>query len=273
MWKHFLKISCCILFITNSFYGSAQGAISGFYNNKGDANIVVGAGFEDSKNYYIGRVKSDLSRNLYSVSLFGIYGINDRLNVQASLPYLSSDEQNDFQDAQFFLKYKALQKDWETDKLELSFATGFSFNLTNYNIGGLNDLGQQAKILETRALLHYQKKSGWFVNLQSGFSFKFENIPNSFPLTLKFGKASTKSYVDFWYDFQYAFGGIDYRGTPNPQDFRLLGVNYHKIGGTYHFSLSKKSGIYIAPSYVISGRNVFSGFAYYVGWTYQIRHR
>ncbi|QHI36483.1 hypothetical protein IMCC3317_18460 [Kordia antarctica] len=270
MWKYFLKISSLLLIFCNSYNGIAQGPISGFYSEKGDAIVVVGLGFEDSKNYFIGREKSDLSRSLYSVSLFGIYGINNRLNIQASIPYLSSNKENGFQDAQFFLKYKLLQKEWKKDKLELSLATGFSFNLTDYNIGGLNDLGQQAKILDFRALLHYQKQSGWFINLQSGFSYKFAPVPNSLPVTIRLGKASSKSYFDFWYDFQYAFGGIDYRGTPRPQDFRRLGANYHKIGGTYHFSLSKKSGIYVAPSYVISGRNVFKGFAYHLGFTYQL---
>ncbi len=272
MWRRFLKISCFVFILSNSYCVIAQGAISGFYNKKNETTLVVGAGFEDSKNYFAGREKRDLSRNLYSITVFGIYGINDRFNIQASLPYLSSNKQSGLQDAQFFLKYKAVQKAWKTDKLELSFATGFSFNVSNYNLGGLNDLGQQAKILETRALLHYQKQSGWFVNLQSGFSFKFEEVPNSLPITFKFGKASKKYYFDFWYDFQHAFGGIDYLGTPAPQNFKRFGASYHKVGGTYYFPISKKSGIYIAPSYTISGRNVFQGFAYHVGWTYQIKH-
>ncbi|AXG67848.1 hypothetical protein KORDIASMS9_00030 [Kordia sp. SMS9] len=270
MRKKIVQFFVFVLLLSFSPNGNAQGAISGFYNKKGTATLVLGAGFEDSKNYFIGRVKSDLSRNLYSVSIFGIYGISNRLNVQASLPYLSSGEQNGLQDAQIFLKYKAFQQQRETSKLELSFATGFSTNVSDYRVGGLNDLGQQAKILETRALLHYQKKSGWFANVQSGFSFKFEEVPNSFPFTLKIGKASAKSYFDFWYDFQYAFGGIDYRGTPFPQNFRELGVTFHKVGGTYHFPLSKKSGIYISPSYVVDGRNVFQGFAYHAGFTYQL---
>lgn len=270
MSKYLIKTICFILIFSSSYIGKAQGAISGFYNKKGKATLVVGAGFEDSKNYFIGREKSDLSRNLYSISIFGIYGINDRLNVQASLPYLSSNKQNGLQDAQIYLKYNTLKKAWKTATLELSLATGFSFNVSNYNLGGLNDLGQQAKILDTRALLHYQQQSGWFVNLQSGFSFKFEEVPNSLPVTFKFGKASTKSYFDFWYDFQHAFGGIDYLETPAPQNFKRFGVSYHKIGGTYHFPISGKSGIYIAPAYTISGRNVFQGFAYHAGWTYQL---
>ncbi|PTX61009.1 hypothetical protein C8N46_105165 [Kordia periserrulae] len=270
MRKKTAQFLVCALLLCVSISGMAQGAISGFYNVKGTATLVLGAGFEDSKNYFIGRVRSDLSRNLYSVSLFGIYGISNRLNVQASLPYLSSGEQNGLQDAQIFLKYRAFQAQRETSKLEVSFATGFSTNVSDYRIGGLNDLGQQAKILETRAMLHYQKNSGWFATVQSGFSFKFEEVPNSFPFTLKLGKASAKGYFDVWYDFQYAFGGIDYRGTPRPQNFRELGVNFHKIGGTYHFPLSKTSGIYISPSYVIDGRNVFQGFAYHAGFTYQL---
>jgi hypothetical protein len=269
MKKHIIQL-CIVLLIGNVFHVKAQGVISGFYNAKGTTTLVLGAGFEDSKNYFIGREKSDLSRNLYSVSLFGIYGISDRLNVQASLPYLSSGEQSGLQDAQVFIKYRATQTKYENSKLELSFATGFSTNVSNYRSGGLNDLGQRAKILDTRALLHYQENSGWFANIQSGFSFKFEEVPNSLPFTFKAGKASAKSYFDVWYDFQYAFGGIDYRGTPAPQNFRELGVSFHKIGGTYFFPISKKSGIYVAPSYVISGRNVFQGFAYHAGVTYNL---
>ena len=256
--------------ITFSFKATAQGAISGFYNKKGTTTLVAGVGFEDPKHYYIGREKSDLGRNLYSISLFGIYGISDRFNIQAALPYLSSDDQSGLQDLQLFLKYQIYQKQKENHKLELSLATGFSTNVSNYEVGGLNDLGQRAKIIETRALLHYQRTSGWFANIQTGFSYKLEEVPNSFPFTFKFGKASSKSYFDFWYDFQYAFGGIDYRGTPAPQNFRELGVSFHKVGGTYHFPLSERSGIYISPSYVITGRNVFQGFAYYAGFTYQL---
>ncbi|WP_298514267.1 hypothetical protein [uncultured Kordia sp.] len=270
MRKRILKICIFISILSCSYHGMAQGAISGFYNKKGDATLVLGAGFEDSKNYFIGREKSDLSRNLYSISIFGIYGINDRFNVQASLPYLSSNQQNGLQDAQVFVKYKATETQYKTGTLALSFAAGFSTNVSNYRLGGLNDLGQQAKILDTRVLLHYQQQSGWFANIQSGFSFKFEEVPNSFPFTFKIGKASAKSYFDFWYDFQHAFGGIDYRGTPRPQNFKEFGVSYHKIGGTYHFPISNKAGIYIAPSYTISGRNVFQGFAYHLGLTYQL---
>lgn len=270
MKKKSIQFCICSLLWFFSLNGMAQGAISGFYNAKGSTTLVLGVGFEDSKNYFIGREKSDLSRNLYSISIFGIYGISDRFNLQAALPYLSSGEQSGLQDAQVFIKYKTAAWQRETSKLELSFGAGFSTNVSNYRLGGLNDLGQRAKILDTRALLHYQQNSGWFANVQSGFSFKFEEVPNSFPFTFKFGKASAKSYFDFWYDFQYAFGGIDYRGTPFPQNFREFGVTFHKVGGTYHFPLSKKSGIYISPSYTISGRNVFQGFAYHAGFTYQL---
>lgn len=154
MKKHII-LFCIVLLVGNFTTVKAQGIISGFYNAKGATTLVLGAGFEDSKNYFIGREKSDLSRSLYSVSIFGIYGISDRWNVQASLPYLSSGEQNGLQDVQALLKYKALQSQRETSKLELSFATGFSTNVSNYRIGGLNDLGQRAKIIETRALVHY----------------------------------------------------------------------------------------------------------------------
>ena len=73
MKKNITQLCVCIMLLGFSLNGRAQGAISGFYNQKGTATLVLGAGFEDSKNYFIGREKSDLSRNLYSISIFGIY--------------------------------------------------------------------------------------------------------------------------------------------------------------------------------------------------------
>jgi hypothetical protein len=61
----------------------------------------------------------------------------------------------------------------------VSIAAGFSTPLSDYDVGGLNDLGQQATVIETRLMLHYVLVSEWFFTLQSGVSFKLEEVPNS----------------------------------------------------------------------------------------------
>ncbi len=262
------KLYLSIIFFLTLTAAFSQGKIDGFYKTQHTGSVVLGVGFEDPKKYLAGNDKLDLSRSLYYVNLYSDYGITDNLNVAASLPFLSSNKESNFQDVSFMLKYKAFQTNFENGSLELSFAAGFSTPVTNYQLGGLNDIGQQATIFETRAMAHYKFNSGWFATLQSGYSIKLQETPNSIPATLKIGKATTNLYFDLYYDYQHSFGGIDYLGTSKPQNFKEFGVDFHKIGGSVYKPISEKFGAYVALSYIVGGRNTFVGAAYGTGIVY-----
>ncbi|SRX54698.1 transporter [Aequorivita sp. CIP111184] len=265
--KILVSLTFSLFIFSNSF---SQGKIDGFYKGRGKGSVVLGVGFEDPKSYFVGTERIDLGRNLYYINLYATYGITDNLDINTSLPYLRSDNESDFQDISVMLKYRFFQSASENGNLEFSLGTGLSTPISNYNIGGLNDIGQQATIIETRAVAHYKWNSGWFATLQSGFSFKFEETPNSLPITFKTGKALSVWYYDVFYDYQYSFGGIDYRGTPRPQNFSALGVDYHKVGGTLYRSFSKNFGSALNLSYIFGGRNTFQGFAYGLSIVYNL---
>jgi|TARA_R100000479_G_scaffold85403_1_gene41576 hypothetical protein len=254
----------CILILTST-QAFSQGKIDGFYRGNGNTTVTLGAGFEDNKDYLAGNDETDIARKLYYVNLFAAYGITKDLDVTVSLPYIEIDDNKNVQDVSFFFKYRTLKKEYSNGKLELSLAGGFSTPVSDYNVGGLNDIGQQATIIETRAMAHYQTNAGWFATLQSGFSFKFEEVPNSLPITVKAGQALDKWYYDVYYDYQHSFGGIDYLETPPPQNFRRFGVDYHKIGGTGYRSFTNNFGAYVSVSYVLGGRNIFQGPGYGIG--------
>ncbi|PVW13390.1 hypothetical protein [Marixanthomonas spongiae] len=257
-------LSCILLCVSQQVF--SQGKIDGFYRGSGHATVTLGTGFEDNNNYLAGTDETDISRKLYYVNLFAAYGITENLDIQAALPYIEVDDNNNVQDISVFLKYRGYKKNFAASKLELSIATGFSTNVSNYNVGGLNDIGQQAIIIDIRAIAHYQTNAGWFASLQSGFSFKLEEVPNSLPITFKAGRALTNWYYDVYYDYQQSFGGIDYLETPPPQNFKRFGVNYHKIGGTGYRSFTDNFGAYASISYVFGGRNVFQGPGYGIGF-------
>ncbi|MFT4848533.1 MAG: hypothetical protein ACI83B_001064 [Sediminicola sp.] len=80
-----------------------------------------------------------------------------------------------------------------------------------------------------------------------------------------------KWYYDVYYGYQYSFGGIDYLGTPAPQDFREFGSDYHKVGGTLYRAFKGNWGAYLSLSYLLSGRNTFLGPVYGVGLVYNFR--
>lgn len=256
------------LFIFSTCF--SQGKIDGFYKGKNKGSIVLGFGFEDPKSYFAGTEKIDLSRNLYYINLYAAYGFTENLDVNFSLPYLSSNNESNFQDISVMLKYRFLKSASENGNPEFSFGAGFSTPISDYKVGGLNDIGQQATILETRTMAHYKLNSGWFATLQSGFSFKFKETPNSIPVTFKVGKAANNWYYDAFYDYQHSFGGIDYRGTPRPQNFKELGVDYHKVGGTLYRTLSENFGAALNLSYILSGQNTFQGPAYDLSIVYNL---
>jgi hypothetical protein len=122
-------------------------------------------------------------------------------------------------------------------------------------------------------VIHYQWNSGWFATAQSGYSLKLDPTPNSVPLTVKAGKATAKWYYDAYYDFQHSFGGIDYLGTPPPQDFRAFGVDFQKVGGTVYRSFSDTLGVYVSLSYLFDGRNIFKGPGYGLGLVYNFKRK
>lgn len=261
-----LFIALVLLSVT---YTTGQGRIDGFYKSKNEGSLVLGLGYEQGTEYYAGISGTlELERSVYYANVFGAYGITNNLNVNLSIPFIASDDNADFQDIAVFLKYRVYTFSFTKWQLEISAALGFSTNLTDYDLGGLNDIGQQATIFDGRLMLHLNSEQGWFATLQSGYSAKSSPTPDSLPLVLKVGKATSNWYYDLYYDFQDSDGGIDYRGTPRPQDFRAFGVDYHKVGATLYRPISQYLGIYGSLSYVLDGRNIFGGPGFGAGLVY-----
>ncbi|MGJ8667356.1 MAG: hypothetical protein ACSHW7_13380 [Patiriisocius sp.] len=265
------KIGIVALLVLPVFQSFAQGAIDGFFKEKGNGSVVLGAGFEDNKNYFAGNTRTDISRSLYYGNLFAAYGVTNDFDINVSVPFLSSNDNTDFQDISIYAKYKVASFKKSNFKYDIGLAAGFSTPLTDYDVGGLNDIGQQATIVNGRALLHVIYKNAWFSTLQSGYAYKFGETPESFISTLKIGKATAKWYYDVYFDYQNSFGGIDYLGTPPPQNFKELGVDFNKVGGTVFHSFNQHWGSYVSLSYVINGRNVFQGPGYGIGLVYNFK--
>jgi hypothetical protein len=237
----------------------SQGKVDGFFKGKGNTEIVLGGGAEFAQKFYAGREKIALGRTIYNANLFIAAGLFDRLDLYLAAPYVKINTVNSIQDGSVYLKYKVFNKDLENGNLSASLAAGFSGNLANYQTEGLNAIGQQAKVLDIRPVVHYFSKSGWFGTVQVGYNHKQNPVPSALNSSLKVGKAASKYYFDVWYDYLTSFGGLDYRGTPAPSTFRELGVDYHKIGGTFYTSIFQRLGGFVGASYVITGRNLGKG--------------
>lgn len=258
--------SCLIIFlIMNTSHITAQGRVDGFYKGKGNIELALGGGAEFASHYFAGNNRIGLSRKILNTSLTIGTGLLNRLDLYINIPYVSIGKVSSVQDGSVFLKYLIAKKKVSKGELSFSFAGGYSTNLADYQTGGINAIGQRAKVIDVRPVIHYQA-GGWFTTVQFAYNYKYDPVPNATNGSIKFGKATAKYYFDVWYENQHSFGGFDYQGTPAPPSFRELGVSYHKVGGTYFVPIGKRFGFYAGAAFVLSGRNIGQGPIVNVGF-------
>jgi len=266
-----MKILLIILIILFPYLSFGQGRVDGFFKGKGNLDIAIGATYETAPKYYAGTnlIESGLGRDVFSTSAFVAYGITNKLDINLSIPYVNvNGSVGGVQDPAVFIKYKLLQlTNVHPDiVVDLIMAGGFSSNITDYQTGGLNALGQQAKVIDIRPVLQIMNVThGVFLTLQGGYNYKFDPVPSAAVFAVKLGIAKAKWYADIWYDMQNGIGGFDYLGTPAPPSFRQLGVSFQKVGGTFYKPINNKMGAFAGLSYVLTGRNMSKGFGANLG--------
>ncbi|HAE31991.1 MAG TPA: hypothetical protein DCF89_12810 [Flavobacteriales bacterium] len=258
----YISILLIIMFAKSTL---SQGRTDGFFKGKGNTEIVLGGGAEFAKWYYAGNNRIFVPRTIYNANLFIAAGLFNKVDLYLSAPYVSINGAGSIQDGSAYLKLEALNKKFNSGSLSISMAIGCSGNLANYQTEGLNAIGQQAKVLDFRPVVHYFSNDGWFGTFQFGYGLKSAPVPDCINTALKFGKATAKLYFDIWYDYQLGLGGLDYRGTPAPTTFRELRVDYHKIGATIYTPVWSRLGVFAGPAYVITGRNISQGLAINAG--------
>lgn len=262
-----------LLVLAFSGEGFSQGRVDGFLKGKGNLDIALGVNAELNGKFYAGKNLIDLPRAIISANAFFAYGITNNLDVNLSIPFISvNGVENNIQDIALFLKFQYAQIKLDNSKkgnINLLLAGGFSSNITNYQTEGGSAIGQQAKTIDIRPVIHYQANSGFFATFQGGYNYKFDPVPNAVVFASKFGLAKANWYADIWYDGQIGIGGLDYQGTPIPASFRELGVDYHILGGTFYKPINEKLGIYGGASYVLAGRNISKGIGLSLGLVFK----
>ncbi|MEN8927665.1 MAG: hypothetical protein ABF242_08600 [Flavobacteriales bacterium] len=254
----------------------SQGPVDGYMKNKKDYAIGLSASREKAGALFTGTETIAAGRTTYAFSLFAIYGISDRLNVQANIPYLNVNKgtETDFQDASLYVKYLVLKKDNKYGNFNLMAAAGYAHPLTDYQLSGGSAIGQQAKTGDFRIIAQQNLKNKYFVSLQGGYFLKSNPTPNAFSSSIKVGYAG-KIYADVWFETMHAFGGTDYQGVGDLEPtaarggFQGLGFSFNKIGGTVFYPISKHFGAFGGLSFVLSGRNAFRNTGINLGFVIQ----
>lgn len=302
--KHFLQytIRYCIAVIVCA--GAAQSASA---QTESDAimipkNYFCAAGVYTHNSwdhYWEGTLKREnfnigtVSSNVYAVG--GVYGLSNRINVSAMIPYIQSNVtagtlrgQSGVQDINLAFKWMAVREQVGSGLLSFhAIATG-SIPVGKYQADFLPiSLGMQSRSIALRGLLNYQR--GRFFVAGAGQYIRKDNVtidrdayfttemhytnqvamPNATNFLLSAGFRSLKFNAEATFTKYNTRGGFDI--TKNNMPFLSNRMNASAAGAIFKYMFQNIQGLEFTAggNYVLAGRNVgqnksFFGGVYYV---------
>ncbi len=251
----------------------------------------------DSWNQYWEGTLKRTNENIGTISTDGIayggtYGITDKLNVSAMLPYIWTKASagtlsglKGFQDITLGLKYNAFTAKMLNGIFDLNAIAGLSLPVSNYVADLLPvSIGLHSNTAFGRAMLRYAHASNLSFTAYATYNIR-QNVsidrntyytdhlvyssdvamPNVFNYNAKLGYYSYRWAAEVFYDKTDCLGGFDIRRNDMP--FISNEMDMTRVGFMGHYRIKALSDIQIAVSVAktISGRNVGESTTYTIG--------
>ncbi len=287
--KQVSKFLFIVLILTTSVSSYAQTPLSGFSRAKGSGAISVSYFTEKYDKVLLVPTEvegvpvfNDVKIN--SVSIYGAYGITDKLEAVFSLPIISAkgnatdatlqalnyeNKRSGVQDLSLFLKYQLANLEIGADKLNISVGGGIQTPLGSYKVDeGLQSIlaiGNRATAFTGVAIAQYQTMSGVFIGGQLGYSVKSDVVPNAILGQIKAGYAGSNFYVAASLGGQQSTDGVDILRDGFVGVFPNTKVNYSKLGVDVYVPIIPGVGISGGFASVLSGRNIGKSTGLYGG--------
>lgn len=222
------------------------------------------------------------------------YGITDKLNVMAGLPYVWTSASagtlhgmKGFQDISFFLKWKPITLNIGKGKLSFFGIIGFSMPTTNYLVDYLPlSIGLGTKNLTYRLMAYY--KNGIFFARASGSYVWRSNVkidqtsyytteqhntnvvqmPDMFTFNGSIGVYTKYLIAEAMVDNMTTLGGFDIRKNDMPFPSNKMNSTSAGVHIKYTFPFDTHISVLGASNYVLTGRNVGQSFDFSFGCFY-----
>ena len=219
-----------------------------------------------------------------SVAWMGAYGITNKLNVIAMVPYVWTNASKGtlqgmkgIQDLTIGAKYNFFKQTIGAGELN-TFAVGsFSAPLSDYTPDFLPlSIGLASKKLSWRFTTHYKLSSGWYVTGNIGYTWR-SNVTLDRPAYFTDGQQTLSNEVwmpnvlDYAFNVGYiknglqAFVGYTQQNTLGGGDIRRQDMpfasnrmNFSKIDATVKYFIPKINAlaVWAGAGYTVAGRNV-----------------
>lgn len=167
---------------------ASQGMVDGFLRGKGNTDLALTFSAELSNKYYAGTDLISLGRDKLVGSVYAARGITNWMDLAVNIPYIKLNDEADFQDGAAYLKLKAFSKTLSDKTFTFIVASGLRMPLTDYQTEGGSAIGQKDTTVDVRGLAQLHFGSGVFIAVQSGYTFKSDPVPSTFPAAIKVGK-------------------------------------------------------------------------------------
>ena len=262
-------------------------------------------GHEAWDHYWEGALKRE-NGNVGTVTtqanmLYGNYGVTDRLNVIAMVPYMWTDASQGvlhgdqgFQDLTVAAKWNFFNRPSTKAALRTFAVVAAGFPLTDYNLELLPlSIGTRSSRLSGRFTANVQTGPGWYVDGSTAYTWRSNttldrpyfftddefvmsdevNMPDVFDYVVHVGYLKHGLNTHFAFTQQQTLGGGDIRRQDIP--FPSNRMNFIKLGGMAMYPVPKLNPLAFQFSYVytVTGRNVGQANAFTIGLLYTFNSR
>lgn len=286
---------CC--FITTLL--SAQMPDDGFTMSKGELCLVAGYKGGKWKEYWEGtRLRENKNVGTFTTRQYmpmAGYGISNKLNVFASLPYISNSSdagtmmpQRGWQDFSVAAKYRALHLQKKRFTYSLFATLGASVPSNKYVPDFLPySIGIRSKTASARVIGHVAHQNHFFVTAQTGYTLRsnikvdratyytdnqyYSNemaIPNVWDGSLRAGFSNQQFRLFAMYNVMQSLSGSDIRRNDMPYPGNKMNMQTAGIHGQLWIPGIKGLAINAAAEQTIAGRNVGKAFMWMTALQY-----
>jgi hypothetical protein len=254
--------------------------------------------------YWEGTLKRD-NGNIGTITtrtstLFANYGVTDRLNIIATVPYVWTEASqgvlrgmDGFQDVTFAAKYSVIDRPLlGNGALRVIAGVSGGVPLTNYtpDFQPLS-IGLGSKRIAGRFTMNFQTEPGWFVNGSTAYGWRSTvtldrpfyftdgrlfltdevEMPNVFDYVVSTGYMKRGLMTSVSFSQQRTQGGGDIRRQDMP--FVSNRMNFSRVSGMVMTPLPKlrNLNVHFAYGYTVDGRNVGQSSTFTVGLLYKFR--
>lgn len=291
-----MRKSCLLFLLLLSTFISidviGQMPSDGFSMYKGEFCTVIGYGQSSWTEYWEGtRLRDNKNVGKFTSKMWMpmiAYGISDKLNVFAGLPYISNSSdagtmlgKKGLQDISLEAKYLFLDKKNSKKSAFKGFITaGLSFPVSNYAPDFLPySIGLGAKTFQLRVIGHYEYNDHFFGTIQTGYIAKsritvdrqtyynegqvYSNkmpVPDVWDGAIRAGYKTNAFRADIHFNWQTGTTGSDIRQNDMPYPFNKMNMQSAGVTALYWLPFTKGLAITASADQTIAGRNVGKSF-------------